>query len=103
MDDFYFEINEEDKEKLKKYYWKVFFNENFSRINYNDYIYCYDLVFLQRYFKVFGTFSFLFLEKGKKEYLKHIPKALDKFKKVLKKYKEYSKIDEAFKGYFYNG
>ena len=64
--------------------------------NISDFRYWFDMTGLQRHIKAIGIFSRLNYRDRKDNYLKDIPRTYSYIKKVLKKYKDLSIMDEIF-------
>ena len=75
-----------------------FFNRiKSSKINnISDFRYWFDMTGLQRHIKAIGIFSRLNYRDSKDNYLKDIPRTYSYIKKILKKYKDLSIMDEIF-------
>ena len=101
IDDCYYEIAHANKEDLKKYYFEHLFQIVDDQKNYTDFIYFYDLVCIQRTFKVLGTFSSLFNLKSKFQYLKYIGSAFEKLRKTMDKYTEFHSLKKNLASIYY--
>ena len=89
LDDCYYELDPSNKENIKKYYFSLLSKITNDQKSYSDFSYFYDLICIQRTFKVLGTFSFLSQDNPSKNghrYLKYIAFAFEKLKKVIWKY-----------------
>ena len=64
--------------------------------NISDFRYWFDMTGLQRHIKAIGIFSRLNYRDNKGDYLKDIPRTYSYIKKILKKYKDLSTMDEIF-------
>ncbi len=64
--------------------------------NISDFRYWFDMTGLQRHIKAIGIFSRLNYRDSKDNYLKDIPRTYSYIKKILKKYKDLSIMDEIF-------
>ena len=75
-----------------------FFNriKSSSVNNISDFRYWFDMTGLQRHIKAIGIFSRLNYRDSKDNYLKDIPTTYSYIKKILKKYKDLSLMDEIF-------
>ena len=84
LDDCYYELDESNKENLKKYYFGQLCQIVEDQKSYSDFSHLYDLMCLQRTFKAMGTFAFL----SRSCYTKHIAFAFEKLKKVARKHND---------------
>jgi N-acetylmuramate 1-kinase len=87
LDDSYYQINLENVDKLKKYFW-----ENEKVGSYEDFLKQYDQMAVQRLFKAIGSFAYINSIKNNKKFLTHIGFAFEKLKHRLMKYEEYSEL-----------
>ena len=101
IDDCYYELNNINKESIQRYYFKHISQIVDDQKNYDDFIYLYDLVCIQRTFKVLGTFSSLFNIKSNSQYLKYIGFAFEKLRKTISKYSEFHHFKKSLTQIYY--
>ena len=89
IDDCYYELDDVNKENIKKYYFGQLAQLVDDQKSYPDFSYFYDVMCIQRIFKVLGTFSFIFYSRSDERYLKYIAFAFEKLKKVMWKYPDF--------------
>lgn len=92
LDDFYFEIHPENKQKLLDKIWK----DNYLQVSESQFFYDYNLCLIQRSIKALGTFSFQYKVHNKLDYLPHIGFTLEKCKMALLKNPKYQKFTQWF-------
>ena len=100
LEDCYYQLNAENKKKLIEYYFNKF-SELKKWQSRKKFEYLYDLATVQRVFKAMGSFSYLFLEKGKTSYLRHIGFAFEKMRHILLKYPQFKDMRQSLSGIFY--
>ncbi len=87
IDDCYFKLEAGSKEELKRYYFdRCGLNES-----YEEFLYNYDLVAIQRLFKAIGSFSYIHESRGDVRYLKYIGYAFENMRIKLMGLQEYRK------------
>jgi aminoglycoside/choline kinase family phosphotransferase len=90
LDDCYYSITEENIEVLKKYYYEQFAKLHYK--SYDDFIYVYDLVAVQRLFKAIGSFSYIYYLRNDLRYLKYIGHGFEKLRQILGRYQKFKKL-----------
>ena len=100
LEDCYYQLNEKNKDLLVKYYLEQF-SELKKWQSEQKFEYLYDLSTLQRVFKAIGSFSYLFLEKEKSSYLRHVGFAFEKIRHLLCKYPCFKEMKRVLAGIFY--
>ena len=78
LEDCYYELDNANKENLKKYYFSQLPSIADDQRDYQSFSHHYDLATIQRVFKAIGTFAFIFNTKSDARYLKYIGFALEK-------------------------
>ncbi len=86
LDDCYYFLNEQNVDKLKRYYWDNLTNKNSYNKSFADFLEIYDMMAIQRVFKAIGSFSYIYSLRGDVRYIKHIGHSFEKLKKILFKY-----------------
>lgn len=93
LEDCYYKISSQNREKLKKYY----FNNGLQNLvddqtSYEEFIYYYDLMTIQRVFKALGSFAYIYRLRKDIRYLKYIGYAFEKLREILFRYKEFNDL-----------
>ena len=93
LEDCYFELEDENVDKLKKYYFDNFLVKNSKdQATYAEFERMYDLMTIQRVFKAIGSFSYIFEKRGDIRYVKYIGYAFEKVRNKLKHFPEYNAL-----------
>ena len=101
LDDCYYNISIENVEKLKKYYWDTIKDKNFKKNGFDDFLYLYDLMMIQRIFKAIGSFSYIYALREDVRYIKYIGYSFEKMKRVLLKYPKYNNLRKILSKFYY--
>jgi aminoglycoside/choline kinase family phosphotransferase len=90
LEDCYFQLDEENVNKLKKYYFQNFISE-FSRDQktFEEFERMYDLMTVQRVLKAIGSFAYIYETRKDVRYVKYIGYAFEKVRNKLKAFPEY--------------
>ncbi len=103
LEDCYYSIEIENKQYLKKYYWDNFYSLYFTNTSFEEFLYLYDLMTVQRVYKALGSFSYIFNLRQDIRYLKYIGHGFEKIRKILSKYEEFQELKVTLsKGYYVN-
>ncbi len=90
LEDCYFQLEEENVDKLKKYYYKNYITKYSDDQNsYEEFDRMYDLMTVQRVLKAIGSFSYINETRGDIRYVKYIGYAFEKVRNKLKDFPEY--------------
>lgn len=89
LEDCYFQLSEENIERLKDYYIE---NSDNNKIDRDHFERIYDLMTIQRTFKAIGSFSYINQDRDDNRYLKYIGFGMEKLRNKFKKYPEYKEL-----------
>jgi aminoglycoside/choline kinase family phosphotransferase len=92
LEDCYYQLNIDNKNELKKYYWDNFIAKNKIQKSYDEYLKLYDYMTLQRTFKAMGSFAYIFKTRKDERYLKYIGYCFEKLRNILMKYPEFEEF-----------
>lgn len=101
LEDCYYNINEQNLEYLKKYYWENFASKLADQKNYDEYLHYYDLMTIQRVFKAIGSFCYIYNTRKDMRYLKYIGFGFEKLKNKLQDNEEYYKLKKLISALYY--
>lgn len=101
LDDCYYELNDENKEKLINYYYQNLPAAVHAQGSYEDFKRLYDDMAIQRVFKAIGSFSYIYNTRDDERYLKYIGFAMEKLKKIMIKYPEYKNLRKKLFSLYY--
>lgn len=86
IDDCYFKLGADAKDRLKKYYYE----QAGLTGDYQQFLYQYDLVAIQRLFKAIGSFSYIYESRKDVRYLKYIGYAFENLRIKLMGLSDYA-------------
>ena len=94
LKDAYFVIDEKTRDALVDFYMDVLTEKWDIKIDRQEFVKTFHLAGLQRNMQALGAFSFLGLQKGKKNFTQYIPAALSSLKEALLILPEYSVLKD---------
>ncbi len=101
LEDCYYDLDEGVRDRMKKYYYETFFKNFDTDKSYEDYLYLYDMMSIQRVYKAIGSFSYIYADRKDIRYLKHIGFAFEKLKKIFMKYPELAEARKVLTSIYY--
>ncbi len=101
LDDCYYELNMENKEKLLLYYYDEMKDKLEDQSSFEEFKRLYDLVAIQRVFKAIGSFSYIFEHRKDERYVKYIGFAMEKIKKIMLANPDYNELRKTLFGSYY--
>jgi aminoglycoside/choline kinase family phosphotransferase len=101
LEDCYYQIDNENKDNLKKYYYDNYFKKFDPNKNYEDYLRLYDLMAIQRVYKAIGSFAYIYADRKDIRYLKYIGFAFEKVRAIMFKHDEFIKERKILSGLYY--
>ena len=101
LDDCYYELIPENKNKLIKYYYDKLDPEIHQQGDFNTFLRLYDDMVIQRAFKAVGSFAYIYNTRSDYRYLKYIGFAMEKIRKLMLQQPFYTDLKETlFKVYY---
>jgi len=100
LEDCYYEIDANNKSKLKDYYFTEFYSKNISGKR-EDFESIYSMMLIQRVYKAIGSFAYIYSERKDTRYLKYIGYAFEKVRQELFKNPEFSRLRKLLSGIYY--
>lgn len=88
LDDCYYELDNENRNALMKYYYK----QSRTTTPWDQFVDDYNDVALQRVFKAIGSFSYIFYHRKDHRYLKYIGFGMEKLKKLMLSSDKYNRL-----------
>lgn len=101
LEDCYYQIGNENKDKLKRYYFEKYFKDFDNAKTYEQYLELYNQVAIQRVFKAIGSFAFIYAERRDVRYLKYIGFAFEKLRELMFKIQNFSDERKIIASLFY--
>jgi len=93
LDDCYYEIENKNKENLKRYYWEEFCVPQNLQTDYQSFLYYYDMMTVQRAFKAIGSFCLIYNRENNSDYLQYVDFTFNKIINVLQKYNDFKSLE----------
>jgi aminoglycoside/choline kinase family phosphotransferase len=101
LDDCYYEVRPENKDKLVKYYYENLGESILQQKDYDNFLSLYDDMVLQRVFKAIGSFAYILETRKDLRYYKYIGFAMEKIRNIMLVNPKYAELREAlFKVYY---
>lgn len=92
LEDCYYCISAENKERLIQYYWKKLDKDIHGQLDFEYFMALYNDMALQRVFKAIGSFCFIYYQRDDHRYLKYIGYAMEKLKTIMMKDRRYDNL-----------
>lgn len=103
LEDCYYNLGEENRDYLKKYYFENLPMSKLGQENYEDFCSLYDDMLIQRVFKAVGSFCYIYNWRKDERYLKYIGFAMEKIRITMSRNPKYKELSEKlFKFYYAN-
>lgn len=101
LDDCYYDLSNDNREKLKKYYFENMKNL-IGQKDYEEFDDLYSDMAIQRVFKAVGSFAYIYEKRKDERYLKYIGFAMEKLKKYFFKSQKYNELRKDLFGIYYD-
>lgn len=101
LDDCYYKIHSENYFRLKRYYWDKFLSQRGLQNSWDEFIYLYDLMMIQRTFKALGSFGYISKTKNNPKFIRYIGYSFENLRGTLSKYSEFSPLRKTLAGLYY--
>ena len=103
LEDCYYNITEENRSSLKRYYYDQLDPSIHGQKTYEDFLDLYDDMLIQRVFKAVGSFCYIYNWRKDDRYLKYIGFAMEKIRKVMMDKPKYAELKiKLFQHYYAN-
>jgi hypothetical protein len=103
LEDCYYDLKEENRQILKKYYFDHLDPSIHGQKNYQDFLELYDDMLIQRVFKAVGSFCYIYNWRKDERYLKYIGFAMEKIRNVMMDKPKYAELKlKLFQHYYAN-
>lgn len=101
LEDCYYDLNEENRQKLKRYYYDNLPVSALGQGSYEEFLSLYDDMLIQRVFKAVGSFCYIYNWRKDDRYLKYIGFAMEKIRKVMMSNPKYTQLKEKLFSHYY--
>jgi len=103
LEDCYYDISEENRTKLKRYYFENLDSAIHGQKSYEEFEALYQDMTIQRVFKAVGSFCYIYNWRKDDRYLKYIGFAMEKLRRVMMDNPRYSELKtKLFQNYYAN-
>jgi aminoglycoside/choline kinase family phosphotransferase len=103
LEDCYYDIHEENRQRLKRYYFENLDPAIHGQKNYEQFEALYDDMTIQRVFKAVGSFCYIYNWRKDDRYLKYIGFAMEKIRRVMTDKPVYAELKiKLFQNYYAN-
>jgi len=101
LEDCYYQLDSNNKEKLIHYYYETYFQKIDSSKNFEQFMYLYDMMAIQRVFKAIGSFAYIYADRKDLRYVKYIGYAFEKVRALMLSHEEFSKERKILSSLYY--
>lgn len=103
LEDCYYNLKEENREKLKRYYYDNLDPKIHGQYSYEHFCDLYNDMLIQRVFKAVGSFCYIYNWRKDDRYLKYIGFAMEKIRRVMMDNPKYAELKlKLFQHYYAN-
>lgn len=101
LEDCYYNVSEENRQKLKLYYFENLSLSIHGQKSYQDFLDLYDDMLIQRVFKAVGSFCYIYNWRKDDRYLKYIGFAMEKIRITMMDKPRYAELKTKLFQYYY--
>lgn len=103
LEDCYYDVKEENRQKLKRYYFENLSHSIHGQKSYEEFESLYQDMTIQRVFKAVGSFCYIYNWRKDDRYLKYIGFAMEKLRRLMMDNPRYSELkSKLFENYYAN-
>jgi aminoglycoside/choline kinase family phosphotransferase len=101
LEDCYYQLDDANKKKLIKYYFDEYFKKFDPSKSFEQFMYIYDMMTIQRVFKAIGSFAYIYADRKDLRYVKYIGYAFEKVRAVMLGHEDFSKERKILSSLYY--
>jgi aminoglycoside/choline kinase family phosphotransferase len=101
LEDCYYQLESKNKEKLIMYYYNNYFKKFDPTKTFDQFMYTYDMMAIQRLFKAIGSFAYIYADRKDLRYVKYIGYAFEKVRAIMLAHDDFSKERKILSGLYY--
>ena len=101
LEDCYYQIEEQNKKTLIKYYYEQYYSKFDKAKTFQQFLYLYDMMAIQRVFKAIGSFAYIFADRKDLRYVKYIGYAFEKVRSIMLRHEDFSKERKILSSLYY--
>lgn len=101
LEDCYYQLTNENKEKLINYYYETYFKKFDSKKSFAEFKRIYDFMAIQRVFKAIGSFAYIYADRKDLRYIKYIGYAFEKVRGFMFAHDEFKEERKILASIYY--
>lgn len=101
LEDCYYQLDSKNKAELIHYYFSTYFQKFDSTKSFDQFMYVYDMMAIQRVFKAIGSFAYIYADRKDLRYVKYIGHAFEKVRALMLSHEEFSKERKILSSLYY--
>jgi aminoglycoside/choline kinase family phosphotransferase len=101
LEDCYYQLDSDNKKKLIEYYFDGYYRNIDNLITFEQFMYFYDMMTIQRVFKAIGSFSYIYAERKDLRYVKYIGFSFEKIRLIMLGHEDFSKERKIISSLYY--
>lgn len=101
LEDCYYQLDNSNKEKLIQYYFGTYFKKFDPSKSFEDFMYLYDMMTIQRVFKAIGSFAYIYADRKDLRYVKYIGYAFEKVRAIMLSHEDFAKERKILSSLYY--
>lgn len=101
LEDCYYQLNASNKEKLIKYYYNEYYKKIDSQKTFEQFMFVYDMMAIQRVYKAIGSFAYIYADRKDLRYVKYIGYAFEKVRAIMLSHDDFSKERKILSSLYY--
>jgi aminoglycoside/choline kinase family phosphotransferase len=101
LEDCYYQLDQSNKEKLILYYYHEYFLKIDPTKSFEQFMYVYDMMAIQRVFKAIGSFAYIYADRKDLRYVKYIGYAFEKVRSFMLSHEDFSKERKILSSLYY--
>lgn len=101
LEDCYYQLDNNNKKNLIRYYYETYFQKFDSSKSFEQFMYLYDMMAIQRVFKAIGSFAYIYADRKDLRYVKYIGYAFEKVRSLMLSHEDYSKERKILSSLYY--
>jgi aminoglycoside/choline kinase family phosphotransferase len=101
LEDCYYQLEDGNKQKLIQYYYTQYFKDFDPTKTFDQFLYLYDMMAIQRVYKAIGSFAFIYADRKDLRYVKYIGYAFEKVRATMLKHDDFTRERKILSSLYY--
>lgn len=101
LEDCYYQLDRVNKDELINYYFNQYFKKIDPSKSFQQFMYLYDMMAIQRVFKAIGSFAYIYADRKDLRYVKYIGYAFEKVRAIMLSHDDFSKERKILSSLYY--